>query len=793
MILHIFLIKLLINNYFVYILSEEAMFKKLFSLSIRKKLVLGFSLLLVSALLVNFLINYSLMSNNITNMSNNNLENNTRSVYSILKASVESSIKSYLRGIAEKGKAIVQKYYDMYKSGLITEEEAWNRVKNIFLHPRYYKIGKTGYLAGVSGEGVLIIHPESPGVDASKHAFMQKATQMKNGYLEYMWANKGEEEKRAKAGWLSYFEPWDLLIWASSYKSEFRFLVDPHDFREQLLSIEVGEGGYPYVIDMNGDLIIHPELEEGESVLDVQDYTTGEYFIQTTIEKIKDHIDQYKSNSGDSKNIDEAEEEFIGKFRYSWKNPSEDFPRMKFANYKYIRDMEWIVLIGVYEDVLYSTLYEIRNISIIIIVVSVIAIIFLIIITTKPVKKMTNRLKDIAESLEKGDFTKEIEIKSNDELGVLSRDFNDFIQTFNKIIKQIKDSAKKTQNLSSNLASTSEQSRSSIAQMKIDIKQIMEKTKLLDNEINKSTESAYEVKDYISQVVDLITEQASAIAESSSSIEQMSASIQNVANITEEKLKIANNLEGTAEKGEKEMNETINLINKVAESANIILDMIDVINNIAGKTNLLAMNASIEAAHAGESGRGFSVVAEEIRNLAENTAQNAMEISNSLQEVIKYIKTSEESTTQTGEVFKKVMTGIKEVSYSMIEMKNTMDELATGSSDVNQSLGNLVDITEKVKFSSDNMNQRIVGISNSMQNISGISNEVKKGMDNFMNEIDELYLSIESVSNFGVMNNKNISELKDMISQFKIKENNQEDSKSKELTMKDDIDKEYTK
>ncbi len=767
------------------------MLNKIKSLSIRVKLIIGFSFILLSALIVNFLINYTLMSKNITNMSNHHLETTTRGVYSILKASSESSIKSYLRAISEKGKKIAERYYEMYLDGEISEQEAWNKTRDILLDPGYNLIGKTGYLAGVSGKGVLSMHPHSEGVDAISHEFMKKATQMKNGYLEYLWQNQYEDQKRAKAGWLSYFEPWDLMIWASSYKSEFKFLVDPDDFREQLLSIEVGDGGYPYVIDMNGKIVIHPVIEKGENVLDVQDFSTGEYFIQTIIENINNHIKENMNSTTEVGNtLNEAEEDFIGKFRYSWKNDNEEYPRMKFANYKYLRDMGWIVLIGVYEDVLYSTLFEIRNLSIIVIIVSVIVVMFLIIISTKPVKKMTKKLRDIAESLEKGDFTKEIEIKSSDEIGILSRDFNEFINTFNNIIRQIKDSAKKTQNLSWNLASTSEQSRSSISQMKIDINDIMDNIKTLDSEINRSTQSASEVKDYISKVISLISEQASAIAESSSSIEQMSASIQNVADISEEKLRIANNLEGTAENGEKEMNETINLINKVAESANVILDMIDVINSIAGKTNLLAMNASIEAAHAGDSGRGFSVVAEEIRNLAENTSQNASEISNSLQEVIKFIKISEESTTKTGEVFKQVMKEIKEVSSSMIEMKNTMDELAEGSSEVNKSLGNLVEITEKVKDSSDNMGNSVVGITKSMENVSSISTEVKKRMDNFMKEIDDLYKSIEDVSNFGLKNEQNISELKDMISQFKIKENHKEDN-TKEITPSNNTD-EYT-
>lgn len=177
-----------------------------------------------------------------------------------VKTAMNASIKNHLQTIAIKSKDIVKYHYELYKSGKLSEKEAFQRVKSIFLDKAHGKVGTTGYLAGVNGKGVIVIHPKAEGVDVSSKAFMQKAMSMKVGYLEYPWKNPGETKERLKAAGLEYFEPWDLIIWVSSYKDEFNTLVNPDNFRDEILSIRIGKNGYVYVIDGTGNLIIHPKL-----------------------------------------------------------------------------------------------------------------------------------------------------------------------------------------------------------------------------------------------------------------------------------------------------------------------------------------------------------------------------------------------------------------------------------------------------------------------------------------------------------------------------------------------------
>ena len=391
---------------------------------------------------------------------------------------------------------------------------------------------------------------------------------------------------------------------------------------------------------------------------------------------------------------------------------------------------------------------------------------FIIRLVLKPIVHYVDAFKRAST----GDLTVRAKVNANDEVGRIALFFNDFIGTLEGMVHEVKEVSGKAERISSKLADSSGQTASGLHEIRINTEGMKNKIVHLDTEVSASTKSASDVGEYIRQLARLIEDQASAINESSASIEEMSAGITNIAKAAEEKLRIANELEATALDGQSEMEQTEHMIKKVAASASVIMEMIQIIQDIASKTNLLAMNAAIEAAHAGDFGKGFAVVADEIRNLAESSAESAKQITKSLGEVADYIHVSEANTERTGEIFGRIVDQIKDVAWSMSEMKNATQELSIGAQQILEALGSLISTTEEVKGSSGEMNSRIKAIIEAMMMVSSISQDTKIGMEEVSLGINEIYQAAEAISRAGSDNSESVARLKELIGKFTVSE-----------------------
>ncbi len=301
--------------------------------SIKTKVIASFGIAIFIALLVLSLTSYYISKNIAQKLANEQLESLSKQSLNLLVSTMDNSIKNYLRGMAEKNKEIVELFYNKFKNGELTEEEAKKRAEEIILSQ---KVGNSGYVYIINSKGVFELHPKSKGKDVSTYQFIQSQIKDKEGYFEYKWKNPDETEERDKAAYMTYFKEWDYIISVSSYKSEFKELVNPLTFRDKLLSIKIGKTGYPYLINTKGEFLIHPSLE-GKNYLDTKS-ADGKKFIKEMTDK-KD-----------------------GNVKYLWNDNGKE--RMKIAYFNYYKELDWIVVAGAYEDEFLAPLEKLKSSSI---------------------------------------------------------------------------------------------------------------------------------------------------------------------------------------------------------------------------------------------------------------------------------------------------------------------------------------------------------------------------------------------------------------------------------------------
>lgn len=507
----------------------------------------------------------------------NELSNTTELIYQITDSYVDTSVQNYLVGMAEAIKRLVEHEYNEYLAGNQTEAQAWQNAKDILLDPEIGKIGDTGYLAGVSGKGILVIHPLSEGADASGYEFMQQATSMKEGYLEYEWQNKNEDEARAKAGGMAYFKPWDLIIWASSYKAEFHKLVSLEELEKRILSIKIGENGYPFIMNNGGQLLIHPS-RKGENLYDSQ-AADGRYFIREIIEMQNGTITYEMTN-------DAIGSEAIAVFRA--------YP-----------ELDLVIVAKAYAEDMYGLLNKIRFISIIVILISFILSNMLVAVILTRIMKPLTYVRELTTNIAEGDLTGRVETISNDEIGVMSVHFNALVDSMEEMLKRIK--------------GTSAELFDSVQSLSVSSQEITA----------TSNEQAAAVKEIVSTMED--SDQLS------KSIANRIGEVTKISNKTREVVQtgfstVKDSL-GKMDEIKNSNSETIEGIKSLGEKIESIWEIVNIINGIADQTKIIAFNAELEASAAGEAGKNFQIVATEIRRLADSTMASTNEIKGKINEI----------------------------------------------------------------------------------------------------------------------------------------------------------------
>ncbi len=383
----------------------------------------------------------------------------------------------------------------------------------------------------------------------------------------------------------------------------------------------------------------------------------------------------------------------------------------------------------------------------------------------RPIVRLTGITRDMAEG--EGDLTVRIPARGDDEVARLSGYFNIFLDKLSAIVTSLKSVGEKSSEIGAELAGGAQEASASSTQMSSSARAMSDRVGFLREEIGKSSDGVERINDLIARVVGMIQEQASAVNESSAAVQQMIANASNIERSTEDKLELTRKLESLAKRLEEGAAANVEAMDESSRSTELIAEMIGVINDVASRTNLLAMNAAIEAAHAGASGRGFSVVADEIRKLAEQTADNARSIGETIERVVSGIEKASELTKESSGTIVEVISGIGAVAGGMDETLLGLKEMSIGNAQIIESLAELNKMTEEVKSSGTGMRRGTEEINLSIKRILEITEENKQGIEEMAAGIREISDSMAALSDLSVRNSTNIATLDEAMRKFK--------------------------
>ncbi|MGL1893356.1 MAG: methyl-accepting chemotaxis protein [Spirochaetaceae bacterium] len=361
-----------------------------------------------------------------------------------------------------------------------------------------------------------------------------------------------------------------------------------------------------------------------------------------------------------------------------------------------------------------------------------------IILNIKNIEMFIDRLKE-------GDLTSTTTIKSKDDLARLNNNLKHFQGNIKGIINRIKgisiENLEVREKLINQVKDTDNSSRSILlksSEMKKNIEH-------LDNTAKQSFESVKFITDKIESLNMSILEQTTMIEESTAAINEMIASIVSVENVTNIKLNSLTLLIKSMESGNSQLIDTSSNIQKVNSSIDAIKDMISVINSVSSQTNLLAMNAAIEAAHAGEYGKGFAVVSDEIRKLAEASTMNSQDVSKSLKEIIGDIQNASSSSDITLITFRQTVKEVEELFSSMGEISSSMVELKAGGEVILSAMNSLQNLALDVRNDSEEMTDQSRLVQNAVENVQDISGNVSSGINQISYDIGGISEAITNI------------------------------------------------